>query len=106
MERSSLYYISGYVAKNLNIGLTAPSVHLDPNTSEFTENVSRGYLSHPSDELYNLAVSLYLYYRDVHDKTYNTRLFQAFHQIYECTLSDMEIPAELLRRFVNCFPKG
>ena len=100
-ERSSLHYISGYVAKKLNIGLAAPSDHVDPNTSEFTENVSRGYLSHPSDELYNLAVSLYLYYRDVHDKTCNTRLLQAFNQIYECTLGDFENPAELLRRFVN-----
>ena len=105
-EQSSLYYISGYVAKKLNIGLEAPSTDINPSVSKFTENVSRGLLSHPTDELYQLAVSLYVYYRDVQDKSCCTKLLLAFKQIYECAHYQFDKPDEILRRFVNCFSKG
>ena len=105
-EKSSLYYISGYVAKKLNIGLEAPSTDIDPSRSEFTEKVSRGLLCHPTDELFQLGFSLYIYYREVQVKSCCTKLLLAFNQIYECTQHQFDKPDEILRRFINCFSKG
>ena len=54
VEMSTLYYISGYVAEKHNIGLDAPESHFFE--SEFTSNVSRGLLKHPTAELFELAM--------------------------------------------------
>ena len=51
-ERSTLYYISGYVCHKENLQ-SAPLPSLELPASEFTNNVSRGKLSHPPMELYD-----------------------------------------------------
>ena len=58
LERSALYYISGYVAfkEDINVGNSEELTNsLD---SEFTTLVSRGMLRHPPNYMYDL--SLYL----------------------------------------------
>ena len=51
-------------------------------------------------------MSLYVYYKEVDDKSCSNKLLKAFDQIYEAAQYNFEKPEEILRRFVNCFSKG
>ena len=106
IERSTLYYICGYVSMKINIGLDAPVV--DSNISEFTTNVSRGALKHPPEELFDLGLRLYCFHKNVESKSCATRLMKAFTEIYESNYSflDDSIVSDMLQRFINCFSKG
>ena len=55
-ERSSLYYISGYVAFKENHGIQVEESETLPRNSEFLQLVSRGKLAHPTPELYDLSL--------------------------------------------------
>ena len=59
LEKSSLYYISGYVAFKEGYSVDIADVHGDE--SEFLENVSRGKLSHPPSELYDFSQYIYIF---------------------------------------------
>ena len=61
--------------------MEAPSTDIDPSISEFTENVLRGLLCQPTDELFQLRVSLYIYYQEDQDKSSCTKLLLAFNQM-------------------------
>ena len=63
--KSTLYYISGYVAMKEGIGLDEPN---SINSNIFTTNVSRGLFKHPSDDLLDLSFYLYAYYDAVETK--------------------------------------
>ena len=54
LEKSALYYISGYVAFKENISVRASELETDE--SEFFEEVSRGRLGHPPATLYDLSL--------------------------------------------------
>ena len=62
-EKSTLYYICGYIAMKQGIGLDAPEV--DTPVSEFTNNVSCRKLKHPSEDLFDLSLRLYMYKKKV-----------------------------------------
>ena len=60
-EKSTLYYISGYVCRKENLQTeSAPTIDLPE--SEFTQYVSRGKLCHPPRDLYDLSLYLYSYH--------------------------------------------
>ena len=60
-EKSTLYYISGYVTHKEGL-LPSANVLLDSvKESEFTTLVYRGQLSHPSGGLYNISKLLFSY---------------------------------------------
>ena len=101
-----MYYICGYVASKSGIGLNAPKTPKQFKASEFTQKVSRGLLKHPTEELYELAMVLFSYYKNVVDNSCCRLLLKAFHLIYESSPCHLDNPAEVLRRFVNCFSKG
>ena len=103
-EQSTLYYISGYVASKHQIGLDAPETC--DQASEFTSNVSRGRLQHPTAELFELAMNLYVYYESITDNSCSNRLMKAFTIIYESSICNFENENKILRRFINCFAKG
>ena len=103
-ELSSLYYVSGYVALKHNIGIEAPEKHFD--VSEFTTNVSRGLLKHPTAELFELAMSLLSFYKNVEDNSCSNRLLKGFKIIYESTCCEYDDIDKILRRYINCFSKG
>ena len=105
-ESSTLYYISGYVASKSGIGLNAPETSNQFEPSEFTLKVSRGLLKHPTEELFELSMVLFTYYKNVEDNSCCNVLLKAFHLIYESSHCYLDNPAEVLRRFVNCFSKG
>ena len=65
IEKSSLYYISGYVAFKEGYSVDIPEIQGDD--TEFLENVSRGKLSHPPSELYDLSQYLYSFFK-THEK--------------------------------------
>ena len=104
-ETSTLYYICGYISMKINIGFDAPEV--DSKVSEFTTKVSRGALKHPPEELFDLGLRLYTYYKSVESKSCSTRLLKAFTEIYESNYSflDDSTVHDMLQRFVNCFSK-
>ena len=55
-ELFALYYICGYVARKENLGTSSIALSKE---SEFTSLVSRGFLVHPSEELFHLSSLLY-----------------------------------------------
>jgi hypothetical protein len=90
----------------INVGLDAPEV--ESNVCEFTEKVSRGALKHPPEELFDLGVRLYTYYKHVEMKSCATRLVKAFKEIYDSSFSflDDALVRDVMQRFTNCFSKG
>ena len=62
-QRAALYYIAGYVAhkeKGLNKDLADK---INSNESEFLDLVSRGKLTHPSEDFFDLCLYLYSFYK-------------------------------------------
>ena len=103
---STLYYISGYIAARCSIGMDAVPTEELFKASEFTRKVSRGLLKQPTEDLFELGKSLYVYYKDTDDKSCSTKLLKAFNAIYEsfpCTFPQIN---DILERYVNCFSKG
>ena len=58
---------------------------MSKNESEFTQMVSRGKLDFPRENLFDLSLYLYGYYKIVIDKECINRLLTAFRLIYEYT---------------------
>ena len=54
-ERSSLYYISGYVAYKEGLGIPTNESATTTADSEFLRQVSRGKLSHPPQHLFDIS---------------------------------------------------
>lgn len=105
-ERSVTYYIAGYIAKKENLAILGePPTLLEE--SEFTSLVSRGKLTHPSKDLFELACYCFTFFKLRSDKCCNNIFVQAFMQIYQ--LSKLEIDgniSRIVRRLVNCFFKA
>ena len=106
IELSTLYFISGYVARKENLGgdETETTMPLKQKSCEFTVQLSRGGLIHPSKDLFDLSTCLYTYYEKVPNKSCSNRLLEAFKLIQEtvhCSYTD-----SVLRRFANTFSKG
>ena len=69
---------------------------------EFTTLLSRGNLTYPPQELFELSCVFYCYYQNV-DKSCVTHLLHAFNEIYESSQVEYPQGNKILRRFVNCF---
>ena len=78
-----LYYISGCITHIEGL-LSSENVLTESiKESEFTQLVSRGKLSHPSAELFDLSQYLFSYYKSVPVKSCADRLIVAFQEIGE-----------------------
>ena len=106
-EKSSLYYIAGYVAKKENLCATNEEEDESKKKphSEFTTLVSRGKLSHPSTELFDLTCVVFCYYKNV-EKEFIEHLMLAFQEIYECCFLNFSSENRVMRRLINCFSKA
>ena len=98
---SSIFFetpcISAYVCHKENLQSALPPP-LELPASEFTNNVSRGKLSHPHMELYDL--SLYLFsYKSLDAKTCIKKVMMAFQHIYEASHCDFQ-------NITSILPKG
>jgi hypothetical protein len=102
-ERSTLYYISGYVAFKEGLGIIEAPKIID---SEFLENVSRGKLSHPPPDLFDLSMYYYVFFKARDKKCCDKTFLRAYQMIYEST--DYEFPniGGINKRFSNSFFKA
>ena len=95
---------SGYVSRKEGFVDSNGSMEpLSDKGCEFTVQLSRGGLAHPSKDMFDLAQCLYSYYEKVCNKSCTKRLLVAFRLLQEtiqCSYSD-----SVLRRFVNTFSK-
>ena len=73
--------------------------------SEFTTLLSRGKLSHPSADLYDLSQYLLCYFKMKDPKCCNSVFLNAFKIIYDATGYEFPNIGKIIRRFVNCFFK-
>ena len=104
LEESSLFFISGYVAFKEGLALQVDDPTLFQN-SEILSLLSRGKLSYPPAELFELGCILFCYYKNV-KKTCIKHVLIAFNEIYECCQLEYKSHSSILRRFLNCFSKA
>ena len=106
-ERSTLYYISGYVAYKEGLGISGPEREFDV-VSEFLKNVSRGKLSYPPQDLYDLSLYYYTFFKAMPTKRKccDKIFLQAYKLIYEYTDYDFSNIEGINRRFSNTFFKA
>ena len=104
-EKSSLYYICGYVTFKEKIVCLDDSEEVDlPDEAEFTMNVSRGKLKLPPLNLYDYSQYCYTYFKSRKDKCCTKMYLEAFLMIYEYTGYSFE--KGIARRLCNCFFKA
>ena len=105
-EKSNLYYISGYVAAKEHLCIVIDDITEKQHPySEFTTLLSRGKLSCPPSELFDLSCVLFAYYKEA-DKSCVKHLMVAFQQINEYCHLEHEEGNRILSRFVNTFSKA
>ena len=104
VERSALYYKCGYVAFKEMLGTciaTSSSVR-----TEFLELVSRGKLTHPPFELYDMSLHFYTFFKLREKKCCKGIFIEAYKMIYESTDYEIQNINNIVRHVSNCFFKG
>jgi len=106
-ERSALYYIAGYVAfkENIGVDLSENATPL-PTEGEYLELVSRGKLSHPPSDLFDLSMYYYSFFKSRKQKCCQKIFLEAYEEIYISTDYYFEKIESINRRFSNCFFKA
>ena len=74
--------------------------------SEFVTMVSRGNLGYPAEELFDLSLYLYSYYKSKVDRSCVNKILVAFKKILEFTQYEIANSNSVLRRFANSFSKA
>ena len=107
VEKSSLFYIAGYVAQkhDLKSNEVVEEDISKSSFSEYTALVSRGKLTFPTDELFDLTCVLYCYYKNV-EKSCIEHVLLGFREIYEICCLNYDSGEKILRRLINCFSKA
>ena len=106
-ERSTLYYICGYITHKEKLIVTDALIPSDSlPASEFTTLVSRGKLSHPPSDLYDLSLYLYTFFKNRPRKCCSNVFLQAYNEIYMATEYMFSNPDNIFRRLNNCFMKA
>ena len=102
-ERASIYFICGYIAFKEGLGVSCDE---NIQSSEFTNLVSRGNLSHPPAALYDYALYCYSFFKDRKVKCCTKVFIQGFEIIYNSTGYEWENISGINRRLTNCFFKA
>ena len=106
-EKSTLYYICGYVTFKQNIVCLDENDTVPlPEASEFTTKVSRGKLKLPPLDLYDLSQYYYSFFKARTAKCCTKIYLQAFREIYKYTGYSFENIEQINRRMCNCFFKA
>ena len=106
IERSSLYYICGYVCFKEGIHSDKHKEVANCPESEFTTEVSRCKLFHPTEDIFELGLYVYAYYQNIQNKTCINKLLNGFIKIYEVSHFKLPNIQSILCRFDNSFSKG
>ena len=104
-EKSTLFYMSGYVARQEGITCSTENTS-DLPESEFTEKLSRGKLSFHLNDLYDLSKYMYSIFKLRKNKCCTKIYLEAFQEIYQFTTCDYSNANSICLRFVNCFFKA
>ena len=106
-ERTTLYYICGYVAFKENIICEDENEKSSlPPESEFTINLSRGKLKLPPIILYDFSQYCYSFFKSRNPKCCTKIFLSAFHQIYLYSGYHFPDVSKIIRRLCNCFFKA
>ena len=107
-EKSSLYYICGYVARKQQMVCEDAKevVSSLPKESEFTLNLSRGKLKLPPINLYDLSQYYYAFFKARGTKCCTKIFMEAFKEIHNYTGYNFENIDRINRRFCNTFFKA
>ena len=105
-ERSSLYYISGYVAFKEGLGVHTDKSEINSSDSEFLRQVSRGKLSHPQQNIYDISLYYYSFSKGRKQKCCSKIFLQAYGLIHNATDYCLPNVEKINRRFSNCFFKA
>ena len=103
LEKSTLYYISGYVA--FKEGCSVDIQEIQGDDSEFVNKVSRGRLGHHPSELYNLSQYLFAFFKTREKKCCPKLFLDAYQMIYDTTNFEFDNISSILRRFNDSFFK-
>ena len=106
VERSTLHYICGYVSRKEGIPCTDDTEDLLLPESEFTQNISRGGLSFPPINLFDLSLYYYSFFKLKTRKCCTKIFLEVFDQIHSCTEYDFKDITSINRRLCNCFFKA
>ena len=105
LDKSCLFYISGYVARMEKIECPSNAMMELPD-SEFTKKLSCGKLTFPPHDLYDLSLYLYTFFKNRDVKCCTKIFLQAFNEIYHFTGCQFPNKIRILRRYTNCFFKS
>lgn len=112
-ESSALYYACGYVAYKMGGCYASPEVSVDDvPESEFTDLLSRGKLSYPSDSLFAFAVNCFYVFKTVTSElSDNSKCSSRTIHLFSCLLdvfpNDFDTrKSEVCKRLANIFYKG
>ena len=97
-KRSTLYYISGYIAFKEKIGINMVENCREP---EFLQLVSRGKLAHSPSELFDLSLYFYSFFKSRKSKCCDMIFLQAYKLIFESTNYHFNNIEKINRRFSN-----
>ena len=103
-RKSTLYYISGYVA--FKEGCSVDIQEIQGDDSEFVSKVVRGRLGHPPSELHDLSQYLFAFFKTREKKCCSKLFLDAYQMIYDATNFAFDNISSILRRFNNCFFKA
>ena len=104
-EKSTLYYISGYVAKKEGIICSDEYDTTILPESEFTVQLSRGGLQLPPIDLYDLSLYYYSFFKLRSAKCCTKIFLEAFQEIQNFSGYSFPNQRRINRRFVNTFFK-
>ena len=106
-EKSSLYYICGYIAHKENIVCVDDGDDVElPDEAEFTLNVSRGKLKLSPINLYDFSQYCYSFFKAREIKCCTKVFMKAFSMIHDYTNYSFDIVDSIVRRMCNCFFKA
>ena len=71
-----------------------------------TNDKNYGKLSHPPEDLYDLSLYYYAYFKSRNPKCCRKVFLEAYNEIYSATDYEFENIASINRRFSNCFFKA
>ena len=100
-EKASLYYISAYIA--FKEGCPAEVDSVSNIASEFLDNVNRGRLAHPPQDLYDVSHYFFSFFKNRDKKCCPKVFIEAFKVILSHTEYKFANESSILGRFINCF---
>lgn len=106
-EDASLYYVCGYIAHHLGVGVTCALI---PQSCEFTDYLSRGKLSHPPEDLFLFSRMALALFKELNMDQQETRCVHRLSKLFALFLGALPLQVDsgwdVCRRLARVFFKG